>query len=153
MRRTRNPFRGRWRIVATDVWSVDELDGQVPAHVTFRPGRQGEMELLAIEADVDYRVGRREGKPCVEFSWEGTDDGQAISGRAWALVEKRELRGRLFIHGGDEASFVARRDGLLTSRLSGRAARATQRERWADKDGMRRGEIRSSSARRRGIRP
>ena len=128
-RRTGNAFRGRWRIVATDVWSVDELDRQAPAHVTFRAGRQGEMELLAIEADVDYRVGRREGKPCVEFSWEGTDDGQAISGRGWALVGKRELRGRLFIHGGDEAAFVAIRDGLLTSRLRGRAERAAQRDR------------------------
>jgi len=87
------------------------------------------MELLVIEADVDYRVGRREGRPFIEFSWEGTDDGQPISGRAWAFLEKRELRGRLYIHGGDEATFVAKREGLLTSRLSGRASRATQRER------------------------
>jgi hypothetical protein len=87
------------------------------------------MELLVIEADVDYRVGRREGRPFIEFSWEGTDDGQPISGRAWAFLEKRELRGRLYIHGGDETTFVAKREDLLTSRLSGRAARATQRDR------------------------
>jgi len=127
--RSKNPFLGRWRIAATDAWSVADLDDVSPAHVTFRAGRQGEMELLVIEADVDYRVGRREGRPFIEFSWEGTDDGQPISGRAWAFLEKRKLRGRLYIHGGDEATFVAKREGLLTSRLSGRASRATQRER------------------------
>src|SRR5690349_23706451 len=88
--RSRNPFLGRWRIAATDVWSADDLDGVSPAHVTFRGCRQGEMELLVIEADIDYRVGRREGRPFIEFSWEGTDDGQPISGRAWAFLEKRE---------------------------------------------------------------
>lgn len=129
MRRPSNPFHGRWRIVATDVWSVDELDGMASAHMTFRAGRQGEMELLAIEADVDYRAGRREGRPFIEFSWEGTDDGQPISGRAWALVEKRKLYGRLFIHGGDEATFVAKREDLLTSRRGGPAARTAQRDR------------------------
>lgn len=56
----------------------------------FERGAKGEMELLAIEADVDYRIGRREG-----------------CGRAWALLEKRTLRGRLFIDGGHGATFVA----------------------------------------------
>jgi hypothetical protein len=135
--RSSRPFHGRWRIVATDVWSVDELDGVASAHVTFRAGRQGEMELLAIEADVDYRAGRREGRPFIEFSWEGADDGQPISGRAWAFVEKRKLCGRLFIHGGDTATFVAEREGLLTSRRSGRASRAAQRDRWAEREGGR----------------
>ncbi len=67
------------------------------------------MELFAIQGDIDYRFGRREEESFIEFSWEGTDDGQPISGRAWALLEKRELRGRLFIHGGDEIRFVAKR--------------------------------------------
>ena len=70
------------------------------------------MELLAIEADIDYRLGRREGEPFIEFAWEGTDDGQPISGRAWALLEKGGLRGRLFIHGGDEAGFVGFLSGV-----------------------------------------
>jgi hypothetical protein len=114
--RSKNPFLGRWRIAATDAWSVADLDAVSPAHVTFRAGRQGEMELLVIEADVDYRVGRREGRPLIECSWEGTDDGQPISGRAWAFLEKRELRGRLYIHGGGEATFVAKREGPPASR-------------------------------------
>jgi hypothetical protein len=44
----------------------------------------GELNLIAIEASVDYRVGTRDGAPIAEFSWEGDDDGRPISGRGWA---------------------------------------------------------------------
>jgi hypothetical protein len=102
-----NPFRGKWRIVSTDVW--DELDDLGPAQITFGPGRAGELNVIAISASVDYRVGVRDGVPIVEFSWEGDDDGQRTSGRGWARRDRRGLVGRLFIHEGDEAEFVAKR--------------------------------------------
>jgi hypothetical protein len=102
-----NPFRGRWRIVSTDVW--EELDDLGPAQITFGPGHTGEMNLIAISASVDYRVGKRDGAPIVEFSWEGDDEGHPTSGRGWARPEGRGLAGRLFIHQGDEAAFVAKR--------------------------------------------
>jgi hypothetical protein len=102
-----NPFRGRWWIVSTDVW--DELDGLGPARITFGPGRAGQMNLIAISATVDYRVGTRDGATIVEFSWEGNDDGHPASGRGWARLDRRGLVGHLFIHQGDEAEFVAKR--------------------------------------------
>lgn len=106
-RSERNPFRGTWRIVSTDIW--DELDELGPARITFEKRHQGEMTIIAIEATVDYRVGRRDGAPIVEFSWEGDDDGHPISGRGWAALGPRGLVGRLFIHAGDEAKFIAER--------------------------------------------
>ena len=104
-----NPFRGRWRIVSTDVWERNDLDDLGPAHITFGPGRMGELRIIAIEASVDYRVGTRDGSPIAEFSWEGDEEGNPTSGRGWARMEGRGLVGRLFIHGGDEAGFVAKR--------------------------------------------
>ena len=102
-----NPFRGRWRIVSTDGW--EELDDLGLAQITFGPGRAGEMNFIAIKASVDYRTGTRDGAPIVEFSWEGDDDGQPTSGRGWARPDGNGLVGRLFIHQGDEAAFVAQR--------------------------------------------
>jgi hypothetical protein len=102
-----NPFRGRWRIVSTDVW--EEIDDLGPAQITFGAGQAGELNVIAISASVDYRVGTRDGAPIVEFSWEGDDDGHPTSGRGWARPDGRGLVGRLFIHQGDEAAFVAKR--------------------------------------------
>ena len=101
----------------------------VPAHITFSRDHLGELELLAIEGSVDYRLGKRDGALVAEFSWEGSDEGQPISGRGWALLADDQLAGRLFIHQGDETGFTAKRDSLLTSLSSGRAARAAHRRR------------------------
>lgn len=125
----RNPFLGKWRIVASEVWTREDLDMVVPAHITFRRDRLGELEFIAIGASVDYRIGQRDGAPIVEFTWEGTDEGQPISGRGWARLTGDHLAGHLFIHQGDETGFMVKRDRLLTSRSSGRASRAAHRER------------------------
>ncbi len=69
----------------------------------------GEMSFIALEAGLDYRVGQRDGQPAIEFSFDGSDEGDCISGRGWAVLESDALHGRVFIHHGDESSFVARR--------------------------------------------
>jgi hypothetical protein len=104
-----NPFRGRWRIVSTDLWEVKDLDDLGPARLTFGPGQAGELSIIAISGSVDYRVGTRDGTPIVEFSWEGDDEGHPTSGRGWARLDRQGLVGRLFIHAGDEAEFIAKR--------------------------------------------
>lgn len=100
---------GRWRIVETEMWDQEALDCVVPAHITFGPNDLGEMQLIAIGASIDYRVEERGGEPVVEFSWSGFDEMDATSGRAWARVQGDTMRGKLFIHQGDESAFVAKR--------------------------------------------
>ena len=104
-----NPFRGRWRIISTDVWDSQSLDEFEPARLIFGSRQTGELNFIAINASVDYRIGRRDGSPIVEFSWAGDDDGTPISGRGWAQPNSQGLVGRLFIHDGDETGFAARR--------------------------------------------
>jgi hypothetical protein len=107
MARRTNLFRGEWRIVSTDV--RDDLDVLGPAHLTFGRGRTGELQLMVITASIDYRLVTRDGSSIAEFSWAGDDDGSPISGRGWARRTADGLVGRLFIHEGDEAEFVAKR--------------------------------------------
>ena len=86
--RTAKPsLLGAWRIVETELWDVDDLDLIEPAHLTLKPRGHGRLGLLAIEAELDYRVVQREGLPAVEFSFEGFDDGGRISGRGWAALD------------------------------------------------------------------
>ncbi len=106
----RRMVEGRWRIVETGVWDQEALDLVVPAHITFDRQGLGEMQLIAIGASIDYRLEDRSGVPIVEFSWSGFDEMDPTSGRAWASVEGDTMRGKLFIHQGDESSFIAKRE-------------------------------------------
>jgi hypothetical protein len=50
----------------------------------------------------------RDGRTGVEFSWDGDDEGDQVSGRGWAvLVDDATLEGHLFIHMGDDSGFRA----------------------------------------------
>jgi hypothetical protein len=70
----------------------------------------GTLEFLAIEANLDVRYGLRDGAAYSEFSWEGFDDGTAVSGRGWATLSTvGRLVGHIFIQKGDESGFVAER--------------------------------------------
>ena len=80
-----------------------------PACLTFERGRTGHLQMIAIEAAIDYRFVHRDGHPIVEFSLEGFDDEEPISGRGLATIEHDELRGHLYFHFGDDSTFVARR--------------------------------------------
>jgi len=113
----KNPFLGRWRIIESEMWDRDALDLVVPAHITFGKGGLGEIELIAIGASIDFRVEDRYGTPRVEFSWSGYDDSDQACGRGWACLAGEMLTGQLFIHQGDDSTFVARKE-------AGRRARA-----------------------------
>lgn len=45
----------------------------------------------------------------MEFSWEGQDEMDSVSGRGWAVLNEDQLQGRLFFHRGDESGFRADR--------------------------------------------
>lgn len=109
-RNTDKAFAGGWRIVETEVWEEDALDTVQPAFVRFDDECIGSFGMIVIQAGIDCRFGVRDGRPLVEFTFEGDDDGHPCTGRAWATIEPDgKLRGRLFIHLGDDSEFVAER--------------------------------------------
>jgi hypothetical protein len=116
MTKARQVVVGRWRIVQTEVWDPDALHLVVPAYIRFDRDGLGEMQLIAIGASVDYRVANGLDGPVVDFSWSGFDDGDPTSGRGSATVNGDTMRGRLFIHQGDDSAFVARREPITTER-------------------------------------
>lgn len=127
MTRTDVDFRGQWRIVETEGWDRDALDLVGPASITFGADGGGELRMIAIGADVDFRIAMRDGRSCVEFSWSGFDDGDPTCGRGFAERKGEDLVGRLFIHRGDESSFVAQRWSPADDRRPAR--RSSQRAR------------------------
>lgn len=82
------------------------MDLAGPAHITFTADGLGHFQMIAVQGEIDPRFeGTR-----VEFSWAGDDDGTESSGRGWAEIGKDgRLRGRLYLHLGDDSAFGAKR--------------------------------------------
>lgn len=91
-----------------DLWDRDAIDLVEPAFIQFEAGRSGQFRFIAVEGWIDCHHGRREGRPFVEFTWDGSDDGDQTSGRGWAALEAEgSLSGHIFFHHGDDSGFRA----------------------------------------------
>ncbi|MBN2023964.1 MAG: hypothetical protein JW809_14365 [Pirellulales bacterium] len=69
----------------------------------------GQFQFAYTQGQIDYRLGQRDGKPAVEFSWDGSADMDAAQGRGWLVLDGDELKGMFYLHLGDESGIVLRR--------------------------------------------
>ncbi len=99
---------GAWRIVEMDLWDIDDMDLVVPAFVAFEVDGRGGIQFVAVQGQLDWRTSAQGPDGRVEFTWEGDDEGDHVSGRGWAQVdEDASLRGHMYFHLGDDTGFRA----------------------------------------------
>jgi hypothetical protein len=88
---------GRWRITEMDNWDQEAVD-------LVEPG------FIAVTGELDCRDADRDGRPGVEFSWQGSGEGDDVSGRGWAALNPDgTLEGHIYFHLGDDSAFRAER--------------------------------------------
>jgi len=105
-------MQGAWRIVEMELWELDAIELMGPAFIEFGKDGDGRFRFIAVEGQMDCHHGSRDGRPSTEFTWEGWDDGDQVSGRGWAVQEEDgSLRGHIFFHLGDDSGFRAVRAG------------------------------------------
>ena len=107
--KTPSPFEGRWRITSMEMWEQDFVDAEVEGYFEFGPNSVGSFQFGYVSGDIDYRDGTRDGKPSIEWSWDGNDEMDPASGRGWAVLDGDEIHGVIAIHHGDESEFVAKK--------------------------------------------
>ncbi|MFZ2526300.1 MAG: hypothetical protein WAX14_01410 [Rhodococcus sp. (in: high G+C Gram-positive bacteria)] len=99
---------GRWRIVEMDMWDRDAIDLIEPGFIEFTADKRGEFGFVALRGSMDCRTTKRDGHTAAEFTWDGDDEGDRVSGRGWAvLLDDTTIEGHLFIHWGDDSGFRA----------------------------------------------
>ncbi len=110
-RKQESPFTGLWHIVSMTEWDEDYFNEEVQAFIEFEANGTGHFQFGYVQGYMDCRPGTRDGQPCVEWTWEGTDgaDMTDMTGRGWAKLEDGNLHGMIVIHLGDESGFVAQR--------------------------------------------
>jgi len=95
-----------------ETWDPKFFNEEAQAFFEFGPDQRGSLQFCLVQGIMDYYLTERDGKPAVEWSWEGSDEMDSASGRGWAVLEEDgKLHGRVFIHDGDHSAFVAKRGG------------------------------------------
>ncbi len=100
---------GRWLIESMTTWDRDFIDEEVRGYFEFDKKDSGDFQFGYVAGQIDYRLGQRDGKPAVEFSWDGHDEMDAAQGRGWLVLDGDELKGMFYIHLGDESGIVLKR--------------------------------------------
>jgi len=76
--------------VSMELWDADAIDLVEPGFIECARGGSGRLAFIAV--------------------WEGSDEGDPVSGRGWAVLTGEDpLEGRIVFHLGDDS-------GLLPSR-------------------------------------
>lgn len=103
------PLIGRWRIVDMSGWDRDAIDLVEPGFIQFGGDGTGQFGFIAVSGELDCRPAERDGRVGVEFTWDGVDEGDQVSGRGWTfLVDEETIEGHVFFHLGDDSSFRAK---------------------------------------------
>jgi hypothetical protein len=103
----KSEYTGTWRITEMEGWDTAYIDLTGPGYIAIDRKGSGFMQYGAVEADLDYHIGQIGNVQRLEFTFQGFDEGDPISGRGWAMVEGTEMVGHIYIHRGDEAPFKA----------------------------------------------
>lgn len=100
---------GKWKIIEMSMWDRDYIDLIEPGCIEFSYDGLGQLVFGAIFAGIDYSVSESNQTNLVEFSFDGEDEGDPISGRAKLTLEDNQLKGKIFIHRGDDSELIAQR--------------------------------------------
>lgn len=105
------PLIGRWRIVEMSDWDPEDIDLEEPGFIEFFDNGTGQFHFITVQGWLDCRPAERSERPGIEFTWEGAEEGDQVSGRGWAaLTEHRTLEGHVYIHLGEDSTFLAEPD-------------------------------------------
>lgn len=106
--RRRFPINGTYRITHMIQGARLFPVAENPAHIGFGSAEREEFQFGCVCGRMDCEYGRRDGRPAIEWTFEGNDESGAITGRGWVVLQDDgTLHGKLFIHHGDSSEFTA----------------------------------------------
>jgi hypothetical protein len=90
-------------------WDRDAIDLVEPGFIEFAGDGTGQFGFIAVRGRLDCRPAERDGRAGVDFTWDGVDEGDQVSGRGWAaLTDHGMIEGHLSFYLGDDSSFPGR---------------------------------------------
>jgi hypothetical protein len=103
-------YLGTWLISEMESWDTDFINLVGQGYVTIGQNSSGFMQFGAVELDLDWRLEDAGGIQRLEFTMQGFDEGDPVSGRGWAAVCGPEMTGRIHFHQSEKSGFTAVRE-------------------------------------------
>ncbi|MEW6187974.1 MAG: hypothetical protein AB1585_19810 [Thermodesulfobacteriota bacterium] len=72
---------GQWFITEMELWDKEYIDLEVPGHLTIEKEGTSLLQFGAVEIDMDCRVESVNGLERLDFTFEGSDEGDPICSR------------------------------------------------------------------------
>lgn len=99
-------FTGTWHIFQMEIWDEDYFNMEVQAYIKIGPSYLGNFQFGLVQGDIDGMIIDEK----LEFTWEGSDEYDPISGSGCLkIIDDDLLEGEFRIHLGDSSTFFARR--------------------------------------------
>lgn len=103
-------FTGVWHIYEMETWDEDYFNMEVQAYIKITSDNHGDFQFGLVSGDIDGRTVLYPDGNRFEFTFEGNDECDPVSGFGWIKrKEKNVIEGEFRFHLGDDSTFLARR--------------------------------------------
>lgn len=103
-------FIGTWRITKMSEWDNDSLDMEVKAFIRIDNSGSGEFQFGAVQGAMYGDFEKQEGGLVYDFTFEGSDEGDDVSGDGWMrMTGNKAAEERIRFHGWDKSMFWAKK--------------------------------------------
>jgi hypothetical protein len=103
----KSQYIGAWYIAEMEAWDADYINAAGRGHLRIDQDGCGFMQFGAVEAALDCRHEDIDNNQRLEFTFQGVDEGDPVSGRGWCTVSGSEMTGRIYFHWGEASGFAA----------------------------------------------
>lgn len=103
-------YLGVWNIVEMDEWDADYLHMETQAYIRVRNKGYGDFQFGLVQASINGAIEEFGGERRFSFTFEGSDEGELLSGDGWLkVIDKDSLQGLIRFHSGDSSLLKAER--------------------------------------------
>lgn len=99
---------GTWHIYEMSEWDEDYINMEVQAFVRIEDDGKGEFRFGLVSGQISGGFVKDGDGERFKFTWEGSDEGECVSGDGWIRVKDDEnAEGKIRFHSGEISLFIA----------------------------------------------
>ena len=102
-------YEGIWHIKKMSNWDEDFYNMEVQAYLNIKSHSSGEFQFGLVSGQIDGEYVKYPDGNRFEFSWQGMDECEEVSGSGWLKIENDIMEGNICFFQGDTSTFLAHR--------------------------------------------
>jgi hypothetical protein len=101
-------FEGTWHIKEMEMWDEDYFNMDVQAYIEIESNGSGNFQFGLVSGNIDGKTVKYPNGNRFEFSWQGSDEYDPVSGSGWLQIQEHsQFKGEFRFFEGDDSTFIA----------------------------------------------